>query len=165
MAKTYEQRIDESNKRRMAGIRPPTGYPTFTLRRVIPQDECPGTCCHRHGIFPTEATKDTHGHNVCRYWNDSVAGRRYGGCTIWEDADRQRAFNLDFSTDAERTAAEEKWLDSCKEWPIPRMVQAVDVTYRGMAVDFCTIPTKKNEDYETNDVWCECFRWEHGRQA
>lgn len=114
----------------------------YTLRRVIPNEECPGTCCQLTGIFPGSGnvmTKTT----KCIYFEEYIPGRKYGGCPF---------FKPDGTIDQEKydklsNEDQEKFQFSCNKWPCPNTVPELDTPY--------------DEDFGQGfgDI-CPCFRWE-----
>ncbi len=109
---------------------------TYTLRRVIPEAECPGTCCKMTGVFPVaNGTR-------CVHFNDRIPGRPFGGCPF---------FNLDNSLSEEHARLsvqdKEKFRRGCHEWPVPDSVPQLDVPY----------DMKFGQEFHPA---CECFEWE-----
>ena len=109
----------------------------YILRRVIRQEECPGTCCKETGAFPGSGTRR------CIYFQDTIPGRKFGGCPF---------FCSDGSIDQSEfaklsTIDQQKFQITCKNWPCPDTIPELDTPY--------------DEDFGQGfgDI-CPCFRWE-----
>ena len=114
----------------------------YTLIRIIPQDECPGTCCKRTGVFPEE------GSQRCRYFDETLNGRRFGGCYLF-----QQDGSIDLRRYGDLTTEEQKRFDfSCRYWPVPSPVPQFGRTYDH---------NFRSEFAESADEHppCECFAW------
>ncbi len=109
----------------------------YILRRIIPQEECPGTCCKLTGAFPGSGT------TRCIYFEDVIPGRKCGGCPF---------FNSDGTINQDKyvqlsTEDKEKFQNACNNWPVPGKIPAFDTPY----------DTHFGRDF--GDI-CPCFRWE-----
>jgi hypothetical protein len=109
----------------------------YILRRIIPQNECPGTCCKKTGAFPASGT------TRCIYFQEKIEGRAHGGCPF---------FNTDNSVNKKKLIQlsivdQEKFNYACKNWPVPGKIPAFDTPY----------DTHFGRGF--GDI-CPCFRWE-----
>lgn len=109
----------------------------YTLRRIIPQEECPGTCCKLTGAFPGSGT------TRCIYFEDVVPGRKCGGCPFFNS---NGTINQDKYAQLS-TKDQKRFQFACKNWPCPDTVPELDTPY--------------NEDFGQGfgDI-CPCFKWE-----
>lgn len=113
------------------------------LRRIIPQKECPGTCCKKQGLVPDETGR-------CKFFTD-IKGRRFGGCTfinVDNSVDQTKLNNADMPQELK-----DKFNRYCNQYPVPALVPAFDTEYettfgRGFA------------ETEVGKNVCECFAWE-----
>lgn len=109
----------------------------YILRRIIQQNECPGTCCKKTGAFPGSGT------TRCIYFKDTIPGRLHGGCPF---------FNTDGTINQNEYAKlsmedKRKFLVTCNNWPCPDTVPRLDTSY--------------DEDFgQAFDDICPCFKWE-----
>jgi len=111
----------------------------WKLVRICPEDECPGTCCKKTGIFPTsfgDGTQD----RLCQHFDENLdpEGRKYGGCPFFDAATREAVLT------AEEITA---WEGCCRDWPVPLEVPAFDTEY---SVQF-------GAGFGTG---CACFEWQ-----
>lgn len=109
----------------------------YILRRVIRQDECPGTCCKKTGAFPGSGT------TKCIYFQDIIPDRRCGGCPF---------FCSDGTVNQDKLAQlsekdQKKFQATCSNWPYPGAIPKLDTPY--------------DEDFGQafGDI-CPCFKWE-----
>ncbi len=109
----------------------------YILRRIIPQDECPGTCCKLTGAFPASGT------TRCVHFQNEITGRKCGGCPFFKpngSVDETKLIQLSIHD-------QNKFLFTCSRWPFPDTIPELDTPYDH---DF-------GQDF--GDI-CPCFRWE-----
>lgn len=109
----------------------------YTLRRIIDQRACPGTCCKMSGTFPESGT------NRCIYFDDEIPGRLYGGCPFFLPDNEINVEEYLILSSGDQT----KFSNVCKDWPTPVYIPQLDTEYdTHFGRDFAPI--------------CECFQWE-----
>jgi len=108
----------------------------YKLRRIIPQDECPGTCCK---MTPLEPGPD----GVCVHWSADANERPNGGCTLMNRDGTADYVALDHSS----ANTKEKFEKTCVHYPVPALIPALDTRY----------PSKFGRAFGEA---CPCFEWE-----
>lgn len=100
------------------------------LRRVIPEDECPGTCCRgpAQPPFPLGEHKD------CRYFMPEFNGRPHGGCMLFDKTQREALLGDDDV---------QKWKDVCVALPWAEL----------------NVPLEQSNRFTSRGgtSWCDCF--------
>ncbi len=109
----------------------------YILHRVIPQNECPGTCCMETGAFPASGTTQ------CIYFQEKIDGRKHGGCPF---------FNSDNSVNKDKfvklsTVNQSRFEYACKNYPVPGLIPEFDTSY----------DTHFGRGFGES---CPCFEWE-----
>jgi hypothetical protein len=109
----------------------------YILRRVIPQNECPGTCCLKTGAFPASGTTQ------CIYFQEYIPGRKHGGCPFFnEDSSINQTKFVKLSIEDKA-----KFEYACKNYPVSGIIPAFDKPF----------DTHFGRDFGD---YCPCFRWE-----
>lgn len=102
----------------------------LVLTRVIPEDECPGTCCKGPASppFPIGEHKD------CRYFVYEFPGRPHGGCMLFEEARREALLGDDDIR---------SWKDTCVALPYVTL----------------DVPVERDNRFtrRSGTTWCDCF--------
>lgn len=111
---------------------------SWVLRRIIPEDECPGTCCKKTPLEPDPVT------GVCIHFDPSLKGRKFGGCSLMttdgkEDVSKSVVLNVERKTKFQG--------EHCIGYPIPDLIPAKDTKY----------PTDFGRGFFPS---CECWEWE-----
>lgn len=109
----------------------------YILRRIIPRNECPGTCCKMTGVFPESGT------TRCIYFEDNFPGRPHGGCPFFnpDNTINLKTYNQLSVED------QDKFQYACNNWPVPSKIPMMDTPYdRHFGQAFEPV--------------CECFEWE-----
>lgn len=113
---------------------------TYTLRRVIPQEECPQTCCQETGRFPSRE-----GSRACQYHDSKVGGRKYGGCPFIRPDGTQDDGALVVLNSEQR----DRFVRTCLNYLVPSPVPELNAPY----------PTDFGQGF---GAVCPCFEWEMG---
>lgn len=121
----------------------------FRLKRIVREEDCPGTCCRTGGgAFPLE---DRSG--VCKYHDLNFPDRPFGGCSLFDDTVRSATLTPEEET---------RWEQVCRDWPCSPDTNR-DTGVRTLVQ--LTVGQQYGEKYthrfgSGGNKVCDCYEWE-----